>query len=218
MKQQMPRLQSALAAVATMLFFHAGFAADQPSGSDRTAVGGQPTDTGTREKVSEPGDIRKPAAALDELLRAFESGNTDEVRQKLDPSLIGYSKLLDDIAREQNECKQLRVHLLNTSVQANAGFAVIETSWEKRCLMLPHLAPRLTTGRSSLTFKQGAGGWILFGISPGNMLARTPSPTVSPTPVVITPAAQSPVAPAIPAGMGGPAKSAARSSQNTAKP
>jgi hypothetical protein len=133
------------------------------------------TDSSGRPKIGEPEDARKALVAFEDILRAFEAGNVALIRQKLDPSMIGYQQLLDNITQENNECKQMRVTLLNTQVQAGPNLAVLQTGWEKRCLLLPSFTPRLTTGRSTVLLHLGPGGWTFAAITGGNMLERTPA-------------------------------------------
>jgi len=131
------------------------------------------TDSSGKPKIGDPEDGRKALKAFEDFLRAFEAGNIAFLRQKMDPSMIGYQQLLDNITQENNECKQMRVTLLNTQVQAGPDLAVLQTSWEKRCLLLPAFTPRLVTGRSTILLHLGPGGWTFAAITGGNMLERT---------------------------------------------
>lgn len=131
------------------------------------------TDSNGKPKIGDPEDGRKALKAFEDILRAFEAGNIALLRQKLDPAMIGYQQLLDNITQENNECKQMRVTLLNTQVQTGPDLAVLQTSWEKRCLLLPAFTPRLVTGRSTILLHLGPGGWTFAAITGGNMLERT---------------------------------------------
>ena len=131
------------------------------------------TDSNGKPKIGDPEDGRKALKAFEDFLRAFEAGNMALLRQKLDPSMIGYQQLLDGIRQENNECKQMRVTLLNTQVQTGPDLAVLQTSWEKRCLLLPNFTPKLVTGRSTVLLHLGPGGWTFAAITGGNMLERT---------------------------------------------
>jgi FecR protein len=141
-------------------------------------------DSGGKPQIGDPEEARKALAAFEDILRDFEAGNVSRIRQRLDPSMIGYQQLLDNITLENNECKQMRVTLLNTQVQAGPNVAVLQTSWEKRCLLLPSFTPRLTTGRSTILLHldnmggngSGNGRWTFAAISGGNMLERSSSP------------------------------------------
>ncbi|MDB5966519.1 MAG: hypothetical protein JWQ72_3019 [Polaromonas sp.] len=131
------------------------------------------SDSDGRPKIGDPEDARRALAAFEEILRAFEAGNVALIRQRLDPSMIGFQQLLDNITLESNECKQMRVTLLNTQVQAAPNLAVLQTSWEKRCVLLPSFTPKLTTGRSTVLLHLGPGGWTFAAITGGSMLERS---------------------------------------------
>lgn len=128
-----------------------------------------------KPKIGDPEDAQKALGAFEDILRAFEAGNIGLIRSRLDPSMIGYQQLLDGIIQENNECKQMRVNLLNTQVQAAPNLAVLQTSWEKRCLLLPNFTPRLTTGRSTILLHLGQAGWTFAAITGGSMLERPAS-------------------------------------------
>jgi hypothetical protein len=151
------------------------------------------TDSEGKPKIGDPEDARKAQVAFEDILRAFEAGNVGLIRQRLDPAMIGYQQLLDGITQESNECKQMRVNLLNTQVQAAPNLAVIQTSWEKRCLLLPTFTPKLTTGRSTILLHLGPQGWTFAAITGGNMLERSSPPAAVPG---VVPAAVPAVGPA----------------------
>jgi hypothetical protein len=134
-------------------------------------------DSSGKPKIGEPEDARKALAAFEDILRAFEAGNVSVIRQKLDPSMIGFQQLLDNITLESNECKQMRVTLVNTQVQAGPNLAVLQTGWEKRCLLLPSFTPKLTTGRSTVLLHLGSNGWTFAAITGGSMLERSAFPS-----------------------------------------
>ncbi len=138
-------------------------------------------DSDGKPRIGDPEDARKAQAAFEDILRAFEAGNVGLIRQRLDPAMIGYQQLLDGITQESNECKQMRVNLLNTQVQAAPNLAVIQTSWEKRCLLLPTFTPKLTTGRSTILLHLGPHGWTFAAITGGNMLERSAVPVAART-------------------------------------
>jgi hypothetical protein len=155
------------------------------------------TDSGGRPKIGEPEDARKALAAFEEILRAFEAGNVSLIRQRLDPAMIGFQQLLDNITLESNDCKQMRVTLLNTQVQAGPNLAVLQTGWEKRCLLLPAFTPRLTTGRSTVLLHLGPNGWTFAAITGGSMLERSAPPVLPGAPAA-------PGAPAVAPAAGAP--------------
>lgn len=168
--------------------------------NERSAV-----DKDGKPQVGDPEEGRKALAVFESFLRAFEAGDVSQVRQRLNPSMIGYQQLLDNIALGNNECKQMRVHLMNTQVQAGPDLAVVQTSWEKRCLLLPAFTPKMATGKATILLHRGAGEWTFAAITAGNMFDRfaisvpapVKPPTSNPGTTPVTPPATTPVTPPI---------------------
>lgn len=130
---------------------------------------------------------RKALAAFESMLRAYEGGDTWALRSSLNPAMIGYQRLLDGIATDSNQCKQMRVNLLDTHVQVTQGRAVVQTGWEKRCLLLPNFSPMMSRGRSTVLMRYSSHAWHFASISAGNMFDRlAPEATVA---LVATPLA-----------------------------
>ncbi|MES2948285.1 MAG: FecR domain-containing protein [Pseudomonadota bacterium] len=140
-----------------------------------------------KAKIGDPADARKALAAFESFLRAFEVGDVSQLRQRLNPSMIGYQQLLDNITLGNNECKQTRVNLFNTQVQAGPDLAVVQTNWEKRCLLLPSFTPRLKSGHATVLMHLEAGGWTFAAITAGNMFDRADPPTAPARPSGNTP-------------------------------
>lgn len=108
--------------------------------------------------------------ALNEMLRTYESGNTVNLQSYFDSSMIGYQKLIDGISVEANNCKQMRINLSNTKTQVGPDLAVIQTNWEKRCLLLPNFKPVVESGQSNFLMHKNLNGWKMTGISGANPL------------------------------------------------
>ncbi len=136
---------------------------------------------------------RKALASFESMLRAMESGDVWTLRASFNVAMIGYQNVLDNIANDSNQCKQLRVNLQDTQVQPGPDRVVLQTGWEKRCLLLPNFSPVLVKGRSTVTMRRSGDGWRLVSISAGNMFDRmVAQPTVVRTqsvPVATKPAA-----------------------------
>jgi hypothetical protein len=114
---------------------------------------------------------RKALAEFEEFLRAFEAGDLTKIRQSMDPSMIGYQKMLNDIGKESNECKQMRVTILDTKIQAGPDITSISFNWEKRCLLLPLMTPQLVTGHSNVLMHLGPNGWYFTALTGTNPFA-----------------------------------------------
>lgn len=126
-----------------------------------------------KPKLGDAEDSRKASAALQDLFNAYERGDTLDFRNRLDPSMIGFQKLVDDITHETNECKQLRINLLDTQVQAGPDIAAIQTRWQKRCLLLPNFSPQLFSGQTTFLIHRTQAGWSLAGLTGNNPFVST---------------------------------------------
>lgn len=109
--------------------------------------------------------------ALAQFLRAYEQGNLSQIRSMLDPSMIGYQRLLDGIQRDSHAYKQIRIHLSNTQVLAGPDVTVIQTHWEKRFLSATDLRPGLHSGESQFLLHQAASGWKIADMAGDAILA-----------------------------------------------
>lgn len=112
-------------------------------------------------KIGDYNDARLARQALEDILRAYEQGNLDWIRQRLDPAMIGFQKLLDDMGADTRLCKQMRFHLTDTQVQAGPDVAIVQTRWEKRCILMPDFKPLLITGQTSFLLHRHSTGWAL---------------------------------------------------------
>ena len=137
---------------------------------------------GTANKTAEPtvkeeklvagfAEGEKAWAAFGKLIRAYETGDVVQLQSFLDPSMIGYQRLLDGTRRDANTLKQLRIHLSNSRVIAGPDVAVIETNWEKRFLGVTDLQAGKHSGRSMVLMHLDKNGWKFAAISGDNLFA-----------------------------------------------
>jgi FecR protein len=110
--------------------------------------------------------------ALDDFLRAYEQGNVSLIQQRLDPALIGYSVLINDILRDANAQKQTQIRVLDRQMQCGPDVSVIDFSWEKRFIDVASFQPQLQRGRASVLISGlGAGQngqWRISGFTGDN--------------------------------------------------
>ena len=120
--------------------------------------------------------------ALDDFLRAYEQGNVAFIQRRLDPALIGYSTLINDIMRDANAQKQTQIRILDRQMQCGPDVSVIDFSWEKRFIDVVTFRPELQRGRVSVLISglgAGlAGQWRISGFSGDNPLRTPPRPPV----------------------------------------
>ncbi len=110
-------------------------------------------------------DSQKIQKTITEIFKLYEVGNLALLQNKFNPSIIGLQKLMNSIAIESAQCKQVRVHLTNTKIIVGTDVAVLQTGWEKRCLQMPNLTPQLQTGEGSFILHKSTFGWQIAGLT-----------------------------------------------------
>ena len=124
--------------------------------------------------------------ALDSLLRAYERGDVEFIQQRIDPALIGFGTLLNDLMTSNNLQRQTRLQVLDRQMQCAPDVAVINFSWRKTFLSSTTFTPVAQQGRSSVLITNlgaGVGGkWQLAGLS-GTPLFKTATVAVKSAPV-----------------------------------
>jgi FecR protein len=88
--------------------------------------------------------------ALDALLRAYERGDIGFIQQRIDPAMIGFGVLINDIIADNNAQRQTRVQILDRQMQCGPDVAVIDFAWEKYYLASANFQPVVTRGRGSV--------------------------------------------------------------------
>lgn len=126
-----------------------------------------------KAKLGDAQDIRLARHALDDMLHAYERGDSLALGNRLNPAMIGYQQMLDDMTREHEQCKQMRVNLVDTQIQAGPDVAVIQTGWEKRCTQIPSFSPRYLTGHSTFLMHRAGSGWTLAALTGNNPFMTT---------------------------------------------
>jgi hypothetical protein len=129
--------------------------------------------------------------ALDSLLRAYERGDVGFIQQRIDPALIGFGTLLNDLMTSNNLQRQTRLQVLDRQMQCAPDVAVINFSWRKTFLSATTFTPVAQQGRSSVLITNlgaGVGGkWQLAGLS-GSPLFKTATVAGSDGSISATPA------------------------------
>lgn len=107
--------------------------------------------------------------ALDSLLRAYERGDVSFIQQRIDPALIGFGTLLNDVITSNNVQRQTRLQVLDRQMQCAPDVAVINFSWRKTFLTSTTFTPVSQQGRTSVLITNlGAGvegKWQVSGFS-----------------------------------------------------
>jgi hypothetical protein len=103
-----------------------------------------------------------------DLLRAYERGDAAFLQRRLNPAMIGYGALINEVMSDNAAQRQTRIQVLDMQLQCGPDVAVIDFLWEKRYLRSNDFTPQIERGRSSVLLTDlgggGAGGWQLSGL------------------------------------------------------
>lgn len=106
--------------------------------------------------------------ALDALLRAYERGDIAFLQRHIDPAMIGFGTLINDVINDTNAQRQTRIQITDRQMQCGPDVAVIDFAWEKYFLASANFAPVVTRGRGSVLISglgQGTSGqWRISGL------------------------------------------------------
>jgi hypothetical protein len=112
--------------------------------------------------------------ALDALLRAYERGDVAFIQQRIDPAMVGFGVLINDIIQDNNAQRQTRVQITDRQMQCGPDVAVIDFAWEKYYLASANFQPVVTRGRGSVLISglgNGLNGqWRISGLVGDNPL------------------------------------------------
>ena len=122
-------------------------------------------------QIADLSEASKAQQALQELIRAYEAGNSNFIQSKIDPTMLGYQRFLDGVRQDISALRQIRVHLFNTQVVVGPDVAVVQTDWEKRFLFAANLEPGIFSGHSIFLLHRGKDGWQVAAFSGDNLFA-----------------------------------------------
>ena len=153
----------------TVALLAAGFFHAQAYAEDNTPTAAEPAKS--THVVADLAEGQKAQQALDELIRAYETGNSGLIRSRLDPAMIGYQRFIDGVVQDNNRLKQIRIHLSDVQVLAGPDIAVIQANWEKRFLTASGLQPDLNSGHSMFLLHRDQGQWRVAAFGGDNLFS-----------------------------------------------
>jgi hypothetical protein len=113
-------------------------------------------------------ELDEARAALEEIVRAYEAGDSERIAARLDPAMVGYQIFVDGVRRDAAALKNVRIQLLDTRVSAGPDVAIVNSSWEKRFLAVNTFQPGVVSGRGVFFMRRADGGWRLSAVSGDN--------------------------------------------------
>jgi hypothetical protein len=104
--------------------------------------------------------------ALDDLIRAYEQGDIAFLQQRLSPSMVGYSTLINDVQTSTNAQRQTRIQIKDRQMQCGPDVSSITFSWEKTFLDAVSFQPGIVRGTGSVLLSGLSGGqWQVSGLA-----------------------------------------------------
>ena len=115
--------------------------------------------------MSAPQLAQGARGALDALLAAYTSGQTQQAETMLDIAMIGRQVLADQMRLSLSQHTQMRMTLRDAQSTVGDDVVLLSVNWEKRFLLLPAQSPGLRTGHAVFMWQRGRDGWRLIGLS-----------------------------------------------------
>jgi hypothetical protein len=104
--------------------------------------------------------------ALDDLIRAYEQGDIAFLQQRLSPSMVGYSTLINDVQTSTNAQRQTRIQIKDRQMQCGPDVSSITFSWEKTFLDAVSFQPGIVRGTGAVLLTGLATGqWQVGGVA-----------------------------------------------------
>lgn len=136
-----------------------------PSPASVPAAASAASEGGTATAPAPMASLASARDALNEAIRAYESGDVMYFERQLDPDMIGRSRMMDALRRDANNLRQVRLHLKNVEQHTGPDVAVIRARWEKRYLSALQLQPGMNEGHSAFLLHRTRDGWRLAAIA-----------------------------------------------------
>ncbi len=116
-------------------------------------------------KVTAQTDVQPALDALQLLLSAYAMGNHTQIESLVEPTMIGYSRVVDPVRDTSLAHKQLRVTLSDTRTQVSENVVIVETHWEKRFVSIPGRQAVRKSGTCTFVMRPDAAVWKLSALS-----------------------------------------------------
>lgn len=142
-----------------------------PGTPARPAAADTPSAAAPSPAVADLAEVQKVRATLDELIRAYETGNLALLQARLDPAMIGYQRFVDGAREDANRLKQIRIHLFDTETTIGPDVAVIQSNWEKRFIDVMTFQPGQFSGNSKFLLQRKPSGWTVIAFAGDNLFS-----------------------------------------------
>jgi hypothetical protein len=113
-------------------------------------------------------DAQAALDALQLLLSAYATGDQKQIEALVDPTMIGYSRVVDPVRDAAVAQKQMRLSLSDTRTQISEDVVIIRTHWEKRFTSGPGRQAGYKSGVCTFVLRPDAAVWRLSALSGNN--------------------------------------------------
>jgi hypothetical protein len=135
------------------------------------AIAAAPVAVATQPLVantSAQADVQPALDALQQLLSAYAAGNQTQIESLVEPTMIGYTRVVDPVRDAAVAQKQLRVSLSDTRTQTSEDVVIIQTRWEKRFISSPGRQAVRRSGICTFVMRPDAAEWRLSALNGDN--------------------------------------------------
>lgn len=131
----------------------------------------------TSEKPATPADRALVEAQLQALVDAYERGDIGFFQAKIDPSMPGYSRVLDSMRRDATAQTRPRLLFTDQTWSIGPNVAMLQARFQKRYFDSRNLNPELVEGRLVMLLSRDGDLWRLSAITGDNPFeSRTLAP------------------------------------------
>ena len=122
----------------------------------------------TSEKPATPADRALVEAQLQALVDAYERGDIGFFQAKIDPSMPGYSRVLDSMRRDATAQTRPRLLFTDQTWSIGPNVAMLQARFQKRYFDSRNLNPELVEGRLVMLLSRDGDLWRLSAITGDN--------------------------------------------------
>ena len=118
--------------------------------------------------VTAQSDVQTALDTLQLLLSAYASGNQKQLEDLVDPTMIGYSRVVDAVRDAAISQRQMRVNLVDIRTQISENVVIVQTHWQKRFISRSRRTAGSKNGQCTFVLRREANVWSLSALSGDN--------------------------------------------------
>lgn len=139
-----------------------------PGSKEERETDAKPLTAKTSEKPATPADRDLVEAQLQALVDAYERGDIGFFQAKIDPSMPGYSRVLDSMRRDATAQTRPRLLFTDQTWSIGPNVAMLQARFQKRYFDARNLNPELVEGRMVMLLSRDGDLWRLSAVTGDN--------------------------------------------------